>query len=114
MGSEMCIRDRAWGAWIATLLTLRHAHIMPGLPGARSLGAKVLGPAAVRADWRLGNGMVLTLMLNLAKAPLVITPNDTTISNRAMVLFDPNHGVDAMLTGHLPACSLLAFLEPAT
>jgi len=104
----------SWETWVATLLALRHAHVVPGLPGARSLGAKVLGPAAVRADWRLGNGTVLTLMLNLAKAPLVITPNDTTIGNRAVVLFDSNKAVDAMLTGHLPACSLLAFLEPAT
>ncbi|WP_339450837.1 malto-oligosyltrehalose trehalohydrolase [Pseudomonas sp. JAI120] len=52
------------------LLSLRHRHIVPHLPGAEALGAQVLAYAAVSARWRLGNGSLLQIDLNLSATPL--------------------------------------------
>ncbi|OCW20674.1 malto-oligosyltrehalose trehalohydrolase [Pseudomonas sp. S3E12] len=52
------------------LLGLRHRHIVPHLPGAVALGAQVLAYAAVSARWRLGNGSLLQIDLNLSATPL--------------------------------------------
>lgn len=56
------------------LLDLRAAKIVPGIPGARSTGANVLGERAVRAAWRMGNGTLLTIESNFALSPLTIAP----------------------------------------
>ncbi|MBB2166812.1 malto-oligosyltrehalose trehalohydrolase [Gluconacetobacter aggeris] len=56
---------RAWQGFFATLLRLRHARITPRLPGARALGARVVGPGAVAARWRMGDGAILSIGLNL-------------------------------------------------
>ncbi|KQM50762.1 malto-oligosyltrehalose trehalohydrolase [Pseudomonas sp. Leaf15] len=52
------------------LLSLRHRHIVPHLPGSVALGAQVLADGAVTARWRLGNGSVLQIDLNLGTTPL--------------------------------------------
>ncbi|WP_421555651.1 malto-oligosyltrehalose trehalohydrolase [Pseudomonas kitaguniensis] len=52
------------------LLSLRHQHIVPHLPGTVALGAQVLADGAVTARWRLGNGSVLQIDLNLSATPL--------------------------------------------
>ncbi|MBC8785240.1 malto-oligosyltrehalose trehalohydrolase [Pseudomonas fluorescens] len=52
------------------LLSLRHQHIVPHLPGSVPLGAEVLAEGAVTARWRLGNGSVLQIDLNLSATPL--------------------------------------------
>jgi len=52
------------------LLNLRHQHIVPHLPGSLALGAQVLAEGAVSARWRLGNGNLLQIDLNLSAAPL--------------------------------------------
>jgi maltooligosyltrehalose trehalohydrolase len=52
------------------LLGLRQQHIVPHLPGSTALGAQVLGQGAVSARWRLGNGSVLQIDLNLGPATL--------------------------------------------
>lgn len=52
------------------LLSLRHQRIVPHLPGSVALGAQVLGQGAVSARWRLGNGSVLQIDLNLGAEPL--------------------------------------------
>ncbi|MEW5507187.1 malto-oligosyltrehalose trehalohydrolase [Pseudomonas antarctica] len=52
------------------LLSLRHQQIVPHLPGSVTLGAQVLGQGAVSARWRLGNGSVLQIDLNLGAEPL--------------------------------------------
>lgn len=49
------------------LLTIRKTRIAPHLDGARSIGSEVLGPKAVVARWRLGNGSVLTIGCNLGE-----------------------------------------------
>ena len=52
------------------LLSLRHQHIVPYLPGSVALGAQVLAQGAVSARWRLGNGSQLQIDLNLSPAAL--------------------------------------------
>ncbi len=52
----------------AELLRLRHALVVPGIVGCRSLGAEAIGATAVRAAWRLGDGRRLTLAANLGAA----------------------------------------------
>ena len=52
------------------LLGLRQQHIVPHLLGSTALGAQVLGQGAVSARWRLGNGSVLQIDLNLGPATL--------------------------------------------
>lgn len=52
------------------LLHLRHQHIVPHLPGSVALGAQVLADGAVTARWRLGNGSLLQIDLNLSAAPV--------------------------------------------
>ena len=52
------------------LLGLRQQHIVPHLPGSTALGAQVLGQGAVSARWRLGNGSVLQIDLNLGPTTL--------------------------------------------
>lgn len=57
--------DNEWTRYYRELLSIRHHQLMHRLPGSRSEGADILGPAALCARWRLGDGALLTLWLNL-------------------------------------------------
>lgn len=73
----------AWQTLYRQLLALRRNHVIPALPGARPLGAEVLAEKALSARWRLGDGQVLRIDLNLGdKAQPVDLPA------RAQWLFD--------------------------
>lgn len=74
--SRPAATDPAHAGWMASLLRLRHDHIVPGLPGCRSLGATVLAQGAVRAEWALGTGQTLTILLNLGAGTIETTPAD--------------------------------------
>jgi maltooligosyltrehalose trehalohydrolase len=86
------------------LLAVRREHVMPGIPGCRSLGAKALSQHAVQASWRLGTGDILTIASNFA------TDDLPWVAPAAPLLHGdergPAHGI-------LPSCTTLAFLEPA-
>ncbi|MBV8520792.1 MAG: malto-oligosyltrehalose trehalohydrolase, partial [Acetobacteraceae bacterium] len=56
------------------LLALRHRYIVPRIPGARSEGASVLGTKAIVACWRMGDGSLLSIAINLAGDPVPIGP----------------------------------------
>jgi maltooligosyltrehalose trehalohydrolase len=56
------------------LLKLRHAHIIPGIPGCRSTGARALSDKAVIGTWRLGNGTGLALVSNFGDTGLAFEP----------------------------------------
>jgi malto-oligosyltrehalose trehalohydrolase len=57
------------------LIALRLTEIIPRLAGTISLGAKPIGPKAVSACWRMGDGSRLTIITNLgAEAVSVETP----------------------------------------
>ncbi len=64
------LADQDHVAFYRELLSLRHRHIVPHLPGSVALGAQILGDAAVSARWRLGNGSVLQIDLNLSATAL--------------------------------------------
>jgi maltooligosyltrehalose trehalohydrolase len=68
--SAPVIADHPHAQLYRQLLSLRHRHIVPHLPGARALGAQVLADSAVSARWRLGNGSLLQIDLNLSATPL--------------------------------------------
>ena len=54
-----------WRGFYQRLLAIRQAEIVPHLQGCRALVAEVVGPAAVCARWRLGNGAELSILANL-------------------------------------------------
>jgi maltooligosyltrehalose trehalohydrolase len=88
-----------------TLLHLRHALIVPRLAGARSIKATAIGPAAVTASWRMGDGAVLTILVNLGREAC-----DAALPHGAPIF--ATHG--AIVPGTLPGFSTLAFLDPPT
>jgi maltooligosyltrehalose trehalohydrolase len=91
------------------LLALRRTEIVPRLAGARALGAVAIGPAAVMARWRMGDGAILGLAVNLDAAPV---PVDLP---QGRVLFEGIGGAAASaVTGTLPGRVTVAFLEPAS
>jgi maltooligosyltrehalose trehalohydrolase len=85
------------------LLALRRAHVVPGIPGCRSLGAAAIGPAAICAAWRLGTGQVLTIASNFAADPVAFA------RPAGSLLFGDEPGAD----GSLPGRTSLVFLEQA-
>ncbi|HVL74368.1 MAG TPA: malto-oligosyltrehalose trehalohydrolase [Noviherbaspirillum sp.] len=101
-------RDDAsdWLAWTRRLLELRRAHLFPRLEGATALGASAIGPAAVLARWRMGDGAVLTLAANLADAPAAVQPLPA-----GALLFETNAAAQGVARGELPAHAFLALLE---
>ncbi|MEI9994175.1 MAG: malto-oligosyltrehalose trehalohydrolase [Rhizomicrobium sp.] len=56
-----------WHMFYKDLLELRRARIVPRLKGCTAEGAEVVGPKAVRAAWRLGDGARLTILVNLGR-----------------------------------------------
>jgi maltooligosyltrehalose trehalohydrolase len=59
-----------WRALYKKLISLRRTHIVPRLKGCVAEGADVLGPKAVRASWRMGDGTRLTIFANLGCEPV--------------------------------------------
>ena len=106
---ERTAEQATWLAFHARLLALRAAHIVPNLPGCRALGAEVLGPASVRAAWRLGNGAVLTIVANLGAANPGSTPLPLVPGPGALLAAVPEAG---LAPGTLPAASAAAWLAP--
>jgi malto-oligosyltrehalose trehalohydrolase len=62
-----------WRCYYRNLLRLRREFIVPGLQHAYSLGAVVIGAAAVLASWRLDTGASWHIAINLAKNACEIT-----------------------------------------
>ncbi|MET1077674.1 MAG: malto-oligosyltrehalose trehalohydrolase [Pseudomonas sp.] len=100
--------QRDWLAYYQTLLSLRHAELTARLPGTQALACKVLGEAAVRARWRLGDETLLTLWLNLADQALPVKPGRPL----GRLLFESRAALAPQLAkGSLPARSALFYLE---
>ncbi|WBQ19276.1 malto-oligosyltrehalose trehalohydrolase [Sphingobium yanoikuyae] len=64
-----------WRSFYATLLTLRRQAIIPGIAGARALGAAALSSGAVEARWMLGSGRLLTILINLGEMAVALPQN---------------------------------------
>jgi hypothetical protein len=99
-------RGETRGDLYRRLLGLRAAEIVPRLSGSRSVGASAVGPAAVVACWRLGDGALLTLACNLGEreAPLAGHTFGQLLSQSADVA---KHA----LAGVLAPYATVAFLE---
>jgi maltooligosyltrehalose trehalohydrolase len=93
-------------AFHTRMLALRATHIMPYLPGTRALAAEPLGDRGVRAAWRLGNGMELTIAANFGPTPLPCRPGKGAVLAAS---FDPPFPAD-----HLPGRTATAWLEHRT
>ncbi|MET0238881.1 MAG: malto-oligosyltrehalose trehalohydrolase [Sphingobium sp.] len=76
-----------WETLYRTLIGLRARHIVPRLRGATSVGAEVLGEAAVSAVWRMGDGATLSIAINLGEevASLPETPGETLFAEAGRV-----------------------------
>ena len=61
-----------WRAFYRDLLALRRERVVPHLAGAVSVGAQVLGAAAVVARWRLGDGTTLGVAIDLGDEPATL------------------------------------------
>ncbi len=108
----LCVPE-SWLRWTRTLLCLRQRHVMPHLPGTVSLGTVVLGAKAVAARWRLGNGNVLALAINLDAVPVAIGLEQLARPAGADLLLETPAALAQLDQGHLPGHAFLAWMEPA-
>ena len=84
-----------WTELYSALLAIRHAHVVPGIPGCRSAGAAAIGEAAVCGGWHLGNGTRLTIAANFGTSAVALP----TMPGR--VLYRSGQpGADGMLPPH--------------
>jgi len=97
-----------WHALYRQLLSIRHAEIVPRLPGSVFLGCSVLGDAAVLARWQLGDGSQLRLELNLGERAAPLPASSTT----AQLLFASRES-DANTPDQLPPRMAKLYLEKA-
>ncbi|WP_022683218.1 malto-oligosyltrehalose trehalohydrolase [Sphingobium bisphenolivorans] len=61
-----------WEDFYRTLLRLRAELIMPRLEKARAVGATMLGEGAVQAAWRLAEGVLLTIIINIGDSVVAL------------------------------------------
>lgn len=95
-----------WLRWTRRLLEVRRDVLFPRLKGAQAIGADAIGPRAVLARWRMGDGAVLTLALNLDAAATALLP----ISGGTLV-FETEGAAAGAARGELPAHACVALLE---
>jgi len=77
---------REWLAFYQGLLRLRAERLAPGFAACRALGAEAIGPAAVRAAWRLDDGSVLRVWINLGREAVRL---DQTITGERLLITAP-------------------------
>ena len=102
-------QQRDWLDFYRQLLHLRHSRIVPALEGAHALGADVLAPAALSAAWRLGDGRVLRIDLNLSGA--TVETGARSLAGERLSAYRVSD--DDYRQGRLPAHSAQAVLEVA-
>lgn len=102
-----------WLEWTKAMIALRMEYVVPRLHGARALGSELLGRAAVKARWRMSDGQVLMIAINLDDEPVAIAFERLADGTGGKILFETRGVEDAAPRGELPACSLIAVLEPA-
>jgi len=90
------------------LLALRHREIVPRLEGAVAEGAEAVGPAAVIARWRMGDGARLTLATNLGAQAVQVSP---TVAH-AIFACEPG-AAHALAEGTLLPHATVALLDAA-
>jgi malto-oligosyltrehalose trehalohydrolase len=101
-------RDRATERFdlYRRLIALRRVEIVPRLAGTRSIGAHPLGKSAIMARWRMGDGAVLSIAINLGADPVPLDPPG------GKLLFESVAQAGARaLSGRLPTRCTVAFME---
>ncbi len=86
-----------------TCLSTRMKALVPHLPDTRSISAAALGNAGVRAEWRLGDGSILTVAANLGAKALPCEKSTGQLIAAA--------GPEALEGGILPAFSAFVWLK---
>ncbi len=102
-------RCKSWRALYKTLLDVRRQFIVPGLDGARNVSAEAVGPYAVRACWRLGNGSLLRLYCNLSGQDAALP--DAPSRSEVILYASARSADDALRQARLLAASAIATLE---
>ena len=101
--------QQATEALYRQLLRIRREEIVPRLIGAQALGADVLGHGAVSARWRLGDGSILRIDLNLGEKPV-----EHTVAEAPRILFEhPPQAMGLLQQGVLAPYSALVSLTQA-
>jgi maltooligosyltrehalose trehalohydrolase len=100
-----------WRDRVKTLLAVRQNQIIPRLAGTRAIGAAAIGAAAVSARWRMGDGKVLTMAINLADTVVVLTPDVLPEATDGTVLFETEGVSGALSRNLLAAHGFIAILE---
>jgi malto-oligosyltrehalose trehalohydrolase len=96
-------RGHAREALYRRLIWLRTTTIVPRLDGTHVLSAQAVGPKAVLARWRMGDGAVLTVASNFDSRPVSIEPP------AGRLLFANTTLTTEQLAGH----STCAYLDPS-
>lgn len=107
-GGEPTPTREEWLAYTGKLLRLRHAVIVPRLSGCRALRAWALSDHAVAARWRMGDGSILQLAVNLGAEPAPFAPDPR--DGGADLVFETPGALRSLEGGSLPPCSFLAML----
>ncbi|MDU9036969.1 malto-oligosyltrehalose trehalohydrolase [Pseudomonas corrugata] len=91
------------------LLKIRREEIVPRLPAIQALGADVLGHGAISARWRMEDGSVLRIDLNLSEQPV-----EHSAPEQARILFEhPRQAMGLLEQGALAPYSALVTLTQA-
>lgn len=64
-----------WRGFYQKLIALRHKEIIPRLNGASSAGVNILAERALVATWRMGDGCLLRIYINLSIMPVPVSPS---------------------------------------
>jgi maltooligosyltrehalose trehalohydrolase len=95
-------------AFVQALLTTRRREIAPRLVGACTVASDAIGPAAVHARWRLGDGTELSLWLNLGREPVACG----AASDGVRWLFADDDALARLQEGQLAPAAALVALRP--
>lgn len=100
-----------WNELVRCLLQVRSEHIVPRLEAARAIGAAVLGSGAVEARWRMGDGAILAIAINLGSDPVSRSVRESGQQARPAILFATHEASTDCLHASLPPHALIATLE---
>jgi malto-oligosyltrehalose trehalohydrolase len=89
------------------LLALRRTDIVPRLPGTRAIDASSVGPTAVIARWRMGDGSLLLLASNLGE-----TSSDIPQQKDEILFASSEAAQRAAQAGRIAPHSTIAVLSP--
>lgn len=111
--ADLSANRRRWLKWTRSLLAARHAHIIPRLAGCSADRARVLGSHAVEARWKLGDGTLLQIAVNLCDSPIPYDMDLLPGELNSMLLFETPGALQGVQNRVLPGDGLIALLIPS-